>query len=102
MYSRIRNFGIVLVGFILIYGCSAALKVPNSADAQKTGTPLSTLTQGRKTYVGYCGSCHNLYLTEQYTAPEWKREVNRMQQRAKINDDQKEIILKYLTSKSLE
>jgi mono/diheme cytochrome c family protein len=100
MYSKIKIAGIVLISSILIYRCSAALLVPTAADAQKTGTPLNTLVQGREMYIGHCGSCHNLYLPEKLTASEWNREVNLMQRKAKINDDQKEVILKYLTAKS--
>jgi len=102
MYSKIKKTTSVLFGSALFYCCSAALKMPTASDAQKTGTPLTTLTHGRKMYIDHCASCHNLYLTEKYSAAEWKREVNRMQQKAKINDEQKEIILKYLTSKSIE
>jgi len=64
MYSKIKIAGIVLISSILIYRCSAALLVPTAADAQKTGTPLNTLVQGREMYIGHCGSCHNLYLPE--------------------------------------
>ena len=89
-----------MVVSIMIYGCSAALKVPTPADAQKSGTQLSTLSQGREMYISHCASCHNLYLPEKYTAAEWKAEVNVMQKKAKINDVQKETILKYLILKS--
>ena len=100
MYSKTENLGIVLICSILIYGCSAALKVPTPADALKTGTPISTLSKGREMYIGHCASCHNLYLPEKYTAAQWKTEVNVMQKKAKINDDQKAMILKYLILKS--
>lgn len=89
-----------MVGSILICGCSAALKVPTPADAQKTGTQLSTLAKGREMYIDHCASCHNLYLPEKYTAAQWKTEVNVMQKKAKIDDVQKETILKYLILKS--
>jgi len=100
MYSNIGYSGIILVGSILIYGCSAALKVPTPAEAQKTGIQLSALSQGRDLYIGHCASCHNLYLPEKYTAAQWKTEVNLMQKKAKIDDVQKETILKYLILKS--
>lgn len=100
MYSKIKILAILLVGSLLIYRCSAALQVPTAVEAQKTGTSLITLTHGREMYIAHCGSCHNLYLPDKFTTTEWSKEVNLMQKKAKINDDQKELILKYLTSKS--
>jgi hypothetical protein len=100
MYYRLKVIAIVLISIVLIYKCGTALYIPSSVDAQKTGIPLDTLILGRKMYVNSCGSCHILSLPEQYTKSQWRVHLDSMQLRSDINDQQKEVILKYLESKS--
>jgi hypothetical protein len=90
----------IVAATILFYECGSALYMPTSSDAQRVGAPLSTVMQGRTLYVKNCASCHNLYPPQSYTASEWRDNVNNMQKRAKINDAEKETILKYLSTKS--
>ena len=100
MYSKILYIALLIVAIVLAYQCSTSLHVPTMVDAQKNGTSLDTLVKGREIYIRSCGSCHSLYLPEKYTAVQWNKEMSRMQKPAKINNEQKELILKYLTSKS--
>ena len=74
--------------------------MPTSADAQKLGISLDTLRLGREIYVKNCGSCHILFLPEKLTKSEWSVNLDSMQLRSNINDQQKKVILKYLESKS--
>ena len=85
---------------MLIYKCGTALYIPSSVEAQKTGISLDTLIMGREMYVNNCGSCHSLFLPEQYTKSKWRVHLDSMQLRSGINDQQKEVILKYIESKS--
>ena len=57
---------------------------------------LQELTVGRKLYIQNCGSCHNLYKPEKYTADKWAHEIDEMKAQAKITDEQATLILKYL------
>lgn len=82
----------------LIYRCGSALYVPTIADQDRTGIMLDSLSEGRKLYVAHCGSCHNLYLPDKYSAVEWEKNVGEMQVKGKINDNQKAKILSYLKS----
>jgi hypothetical protein len=75
------------------------LYVPASADQERTGIMLDSLTEGRKLYVSHCGSCHNLHLPQQYSAAEWEKNVAEMQVKAGISDNQKANILNYLKNK---
>ncbi len=84
----------------LIYRCGSALYVPTAEDQDRTGIMLDSLAEGRKLYVGHCGSCHNLYLPERYKAPEWEKNVAEMQEKGMITDSQKAKILSYLKSGS--
>lgn len=57
---------------------------------------LQELTVGRKLYIQNCGSCHNLYKPEKYTADKWAHEIDEMKAQAKITDVQAALIFKYL------
>jgi hypothetical protein len=84
----------------LIYRCGSALYVPSAGDQHRTGIMLDSLAEGRKLYVDHCGSCHNLYLPERYKAAEWEKNVDEMQEKGKISDNQKTKILYYLKTGS--
>lgn len=95
-----KKFFLVSGLFICLLGCATALYVPTQQKATASGTTLDSLQQGRKVYVNSCGSCHTLFLPEQYTTPQWERYTNSMQKRAKIDNQQKALILKYLSAGS--
>ena len=86
-----RIKAVILVCFIVI-GCTPVLYIPKSTDAKEQ----EQLTTGRKLYVKHCSGCHNLYLPKQFTAEEWKYDVDSMQARAKINSEEKQLILRFL------
>jgi hypothetical protein len=100
MSSKLKIVFMAFITVVLIYKCSTALYIPTSVEAQKSGVSLDTLLMGREMYVKNCGSCHSLFLPEQYTKSGWSLHLDSMQRRSDINDQQKEIILKYLESKS--
>ncbi len=100
MYYKL-SYGFVIVIFsLLAAGCTSALKKPTFDDAQKSGVSVGNLIRGRDLYIGNCGSCHALYLPERFTGKEWKSSMDSMQNRVRLTDEQSELILKYLYSKS--
>jgi len=101
MFSK-KLISILLLVVLLIYKCSSSLYNPTISDARRSGNSIDLLIAGRKTYITSCGSCHSLYLPEQYTKTEWRVTLDSMQKRAKITEDEKNIILQYLLSKSKE
>ncbi len=80
----------------LLYSCSRTLYTPACTDATKQQQLLS----GRKLYVDHCSGCHNLHLPKEYDAVGWKKELNEMQPKAKITDEEKQLIFEYLTSQN--
>lgn len=56
------------------------------------------LLAGRKLYVDHCGSCHNLHLPKEYDEAGWQRQLDEMKVRAKITDEEKQVILIYLSN----
>jgi mono/diheme cytochrome c family protein len=85
---------------LMILGCSQALYIPTLEDSQKTGVPADDLVLGRKLYVNNCGSCHRLYMPEQYTMKEWVKVMPEMKIKAKCNDRQVAMITAYLKARS--
>lgn len=94
MYSN----KIVFAGLFLlcISGCVATLYIPTAEDAQKNNTTVDSLSLGRELYINKCSNCHNLYLPSSYTKEEWKKIIDDMQKRSKIDDKQKESIYTYV------
>jgi len=88
----------VIIGILslacIIHGCSPTLFIPASTDAMMQQQLLS----GRKLYVEHCGGCHNLHFPKEYDATGWKKHLEEMQPKAKITDEEKQLIFQYLTS----
>lgn len=56
------------------------------------------LLLGANLYKASCGKCHVLHAANEYSPSEWVHHLKQMQPRAKINDNQRELIYKYLTT----
>jgi mono/diheme cytochrome c family protein len=95
-----KNSCLFAIGTLLtvLVACSPALYKPT---LQTSGSPerFEELNRGRALYVSKCSSCHNLHRPEEYPAKIWSHNINEMQGRAEISDEQKKLILNYLTSK---
>jgi mono/diheme cytochrome c family protein len=99
MHSKLILTGALIFVSCIFYRCGSALYIPETSDALRTKTTLDSLITGRKLYITNCASCHNLYLPGKFSAREWAKNVTEMQAKAKINEEQKAYILRYLTSK---
>lgn len=91
---------ISLLSGLLFFACSPALYQPTSIDADRTGISTDNLLIGRSLYVRNCGSCHNLYLPEQFTQKHWEQKMPEMQQKAKISDQEASMITKFVLARS--
>lgn len=99
MNSKNRNRLLLLV-VVIFCACSPALYMPSMADAKHTGISPDSLLLGRTLYVNHCSSCHNLHLPEQYTRAHWEKEMQEMQRKAKISDEETKLITKFLLARS--
>jgi hypothetical protein len=92
----------LLIPFIfLLAACSASLLLPTEQDLThfpggKDSVDLASIQQGYKLYVNKCSNCHYLYRPITYSAAKWKMQVEEMAVKAKITDEQKELILNYI------
>lgn len=57
---------------------------------------LEDLSKGRALYRENCAGCHALHLPAEFHAEKWRNTMERMQRKAKINDDTRDGILKYV------
>lgn len=87
--------GLFAVAFAI--GCSTANKLPNTEVITNTAQTID-IAQGKILYEGKCGRCHSLYEASKFTAAEWRPIVDRMAPKAKITDEQKELVYAYLTT----
>lgn len=56
------------------------------------------IARGKSLYEASCSSCHQLYEKTAYDKVSWRKNVNAMYKRAKLNDLDKEFVYLYLTN----
>ena len=78
---------------LFVYACSQTLYIPDAETSQ-----YEHLIAGRKLYVDHCSGCHNLHFPEEFTSDQWEMQLDEMQVKAKITDEDKKLIFQYLTS----
>lgn len=91
----------ILVCLYGLVSCATALPIPTRIHAEWAvkrwpNTDTVALQHGRTLYIRKCSGCHNLYTPTAFTEQEWAKEVAEMQKKAKINDEERETILRYL------
>ena len=99
MCSKIKN-SLLVLALALVVGCSTALYMPTSVDADRAGVSPEKLMNGRTLYINKCGSCHNLHLPEQYTQKQWLKVMPEMQKKSKITDEETKQITDFLLVRS--
>ena len=58
-------------------------------------------SKGEELYYNKCSGCHRLHLKTEFTNEKWKSEIEEMGKKAKLNEDEKRMIIEYLTKDSL-
>ncbi len=92
--SKIRISLLVLL--VSLVSCSSPLYAPTK-DKMPATANIEELKKGRQLYVSKCSSCHTLFLPEKYDRKHWTEAVSNMQQKAQISDDEKNLIIDYLS-----
>jgi hypothetical protein len=91
-----RTLFFTLLVSLVFSSCTSELWVPTEADATPK-VSFEELQKGRRKYVEKCSSCHSLYLPEKYSPAQWRIIVDDMEDEAKMNPGEKDLIVKYLT-----
>jgi mono/diheme cytochrome c family protein len=84
---------LILIPALFLVSCNSQLYIPLQ---EVNSISVENLKKGRDLYVNNCSSCHQLYLPNQYNNKAWQYNLDQMQTKAKITDDQKKLIYDYL------
>lgn len=103
----------IILAFITLTACgSVKLLSPSQADADRVSTKypnlmVSELKQGKVLYEQNCNACHGLKKPESRDEEKWNKVVPRMVQKVnkkagkeEINDQDQQLLLKYLITMS--
>jgi mono/diheme cytochrome c family protein len=83
---------------LILLSCASRLYVPK--EAANSNNDVADLKEGRTLYVNNCANCHQLYMPNQFNKTDWAYNLNQMQARANITNEQKELIYSYLAQAS--
>ena len=94
-----------LYAIVLFSACSVTLLAPAQADADRgadkfPGLTLADLQQGKALYEANCGKCHGLKKPESRDEAGWREIMPPMAKKAKINDQEQQLILQYVVTMS--
>lgn len=93
---KIQYSAFIILLIIYTLSCSPTLYLPVENDV----LVQQNLMDGRKLYIEKCSGCHNLFLPPQFTEEQWLKNLDEMQFRSTITDQQKESIYYYLSKKA--
>ncbi|MFZ4454681.1 MAG: hypothetical protein ACOYOT_00520 [Bacteroidales bacterium] len=94
--NRKRYFAVAIVNFALIISCFAGIYKPSKGD-ETPAASFEELKSGRNLYINNCASCHALHQPERYDTAQWRQWMDKMAVKAKINLQDKALIMKYVT-----
>lgn len=103
--KKIRNIFLLLACVtVFLIGCAPAIIKPTLLDVDQAkkkwnDVSLDQLNQGYSLYVAKCGSCHFLYNPAKFPESKWLEIFPKMKIKAKINDEQIDLIMKYIITK---
>lgn len=83
----------LLAPLLLLFSCATELYQPINGTEK---IALQDLKEGRAIYVNKCATCHHLHLPNQYNNKEWEVNLNKMQIKAKITNEEKRLVYQYL------
>jgi cytochrome c5 len=94
-----KKFTVLFVLGIGLVGCTAKKVVAETA--VEAVVDMSNFTpeqiEGKFIYEGKCGKCHDLPNNNEYTKEKWHPIMVSMQKKAKISDDERELVYSYVT-----
>jgi hypothetical protein len=82
--------------------CASGWPTPDDADAARADTTVERLTLARQRYVDKCSGCHLLPLPGSITATKWPGVVDWMAEPAKLQPEDRELIVLYVTAFAAE
>ncbi len=83
---------------LIVLSCASKLYIPK--EETNNNEDIAALKEGRTLYVNNCANCHQLYMPNQFNKTDWAYNLDQMQTRANITNEQKELIYNYLAQGS--
>lgn len=91
---------LIALVFVGAVACTSQLYVPNEKNVNKVEqASLSELQQGHDLYVNNCGKCHKLPNPGSRSNTQWKKTLEIMIPKAKLNNDQSYLIYRYIVNR---
>ncbi|MEI6576207.1 MAG: cytochrome c [Bacteroidota bacterium] len=84
------------LAIMVIYACSPGLYVPSKTTVKDPTVDIGPLTVGMQLYKNSCHKCHGLKKPNRYNAEQWVKILDKMQPKAKIDNEQRKLIYAYL------
>jgi len=89
-----KGFFILSISAVIAVSCT-----PKSIPVTESNTSSADqLAQGKVIYENSCGTCHELPNPTDFTSVEWVGIMNAMAPKAKLNDDQHQLVYDYAVS----
>ena len=102
MESEKRNFIEILSAIarnsflpVFVFAVVGVYALNNTGNDNK---PVSEPPAGKVIYENKCGKCHTLFAPDKYNAKQWRKWVDKMAPKAKLNSNQTEQVYQYLST----
>lgn len=92
-----RKLLLRLAPVVLLGALACETTVSSLAPGQQRAYPGEP---GRAMYEKSCSRCHALYMPRSYSAPEWQFFVRKYGRKARLKQDQRELVYSYLARNS--
>jgi len=92
----------ILIALLFVAGvaCTTQLYVPDEKNVNKVEkATLAELQQGHDLFQNNCGKCHKIPKPGSRTNPQWKKVLEKMVPKAKLNNEQSYLIYRYLVNR---
>jgi mono/diheme cytochrome c family protein len=91
------------LGILVVAGCTPVLPAPTGPDAVRAratwpDASLAELSRGRDLLRSHCAACHQVPAPRSHAAVAWPGLVDKMAERAHLNDEERELIVRYLVT----
>lgn len=87
------------LGFYLIVIITFSF-VACSSSTSGNSNITTKFPEGRNLYISKCTACHKAYERELHTTDEWQKILDEMGRKAKLSNEEKTIILNYLSERN--
>lgn len=91
---------IIALLFVGTVACTTQFYTPGEKNVNKVEpASLAELQQGHDLYLNNCGKCHKLHKPDSRTNESWKKVLGYMAPKAKLDQNQSDLIYKYLVNR---